>query len=284
MKISRIFNNNSVGAVLPDGREAVLVGPGLGWNKHRGDTVDDSQVEKRYILEGGPESQGMRSILVALPWEIVELTATIAKRLSGRHGIELSSVVEIGLADHLAAAFGRVDTHTTLSNNLLFETKATYRREFKISLDVLEWTEEITGKRLPLDEAGFITLHLVNAGLTGDMVETQRIASAVAGVMEIVRQWMPLGLPSEQSHVERFLTHLKFVLRRLTENTQLSGSHRNMFEMLKISEPESFDGANRIATYLEQSFGDELSSEEVLDLMIHLSRLRHAGPEEAAGN
>lgn len=48
MKISRIFNNNSVGAVLPDGREAVLVGPGLGWNKHRGDTVDDSQVEKRY--------------------------------------------------------------------------------------------------------------------------------------------------------------------------------------------------------------------------------------------
>lgn len=276
MKISRIFNNNSVAALMPDGREAVLVGPGLGWNKHRGDQVDEANVEKRYILEQGQDLHGMRSILVSLPLEIVELTTTIAERLSREHNIELTPVVEIGLADHLAAAFDRLESETTLSNNLLFETKATYRQEFEIALDVLEWSEELTGKRLPIDEAGFITLHLVNAGLSGNMMETQRIASAVAGVMEVVRAWMPFGLPADQSHIERFLTHLKFVLRRITENAQLVGSHRNMFEMMQVSEPESFECANRIAQYLHRTFGDELSSEEVLYLMIHLARLHHS--------
>ncbi|MFT0848485.1 PRD domain-containing protein [Actinomycetaceae bacterium L2_0104] len=277
MKISRIFNNNSVGVVLPDGREAVLVGPGLGWNKRRGDAVNEVQIEKRYILEQNQQSQGMRSILVSLPLEIVELTSAIARRLSQLHHIDLSPVVEIGLADHLAAAFERLDTRIELSNNLLFETKATYRREFEIALEVLEWTEDLTGRRLPLDEAGFIALHLVNAGLTGNMMETQRIASAVTGVMAIVREWMPLGMPSDQSHIERFLTHLKFVLRRLTESTQLSGSHENMFAMMKVSEPESFDCAVLIAAYLQRTFGDELSTEEVLYLVIHLARLRHGG-------
>lgn len=277
LRITKVFNNNSVAATLPDGREAVLVGPGLGFNKHRNDPVDLEQVEKRFILEATAENEGMASILVSLPYAVVELTSEIAARLHDRYKLLLPSVVEIGLADHLAAALDRLTATTPLFNNLLFETKATYRQEFEMALEVLDWVEELTGRRLPLEEAGFITLHLVNAGLTGNMVETQRTATAVHGVMEIVREWMPKTANLGSSNIERFLTHLKFVIRRLSENAQLSGKHKNLFAMLRNTEPESFDCATSVATYLNQAFGTVLSEEEVLYLMIHLARLQHAG-------
>ncbi len=282
MRISRVFNNNSVGAILPDGREAVLVGTGVGFDKRRGDEVDPAQVEKRFVLESTPESQGMRSILVALPYPVVELTARITTRLAERHNIQLSPAVEIGLADHLAAALDRLSSETSLYNNLLFETKATYRQEFQIALEVLDWVEELSGNRLPLDEAGFITLHLVNAGLTGNMMETQRTASAVQGVMEIVRAWMPPTAALDAGHVERFLTHLKFVVRRIFEDTQLVGGHENLFTMLRRTEPDAFECAESIAVFLHDAFGAELTREEILYLVIHLARLQHAADPNSA--
>ncbi|MFJ4268626.1 PRD domain-containing protein [Paenarthrobacter nicotinovorans] len=277
MKIDRIFNNNSVGAKLADGREAVLVGPGIGFNKHRGDEIDTAQVEKRFILEPSDAENGMRAVLISLPYPVVELTGRIAVRLEKRHEMRLTPAVEIALADHLAAALKRLEDQTTLFNDLLFETKAAYRQEFRLALEVLDWVEELSGQRLPMDEAGFITLHLVNAGLGGNMAETQRIASAVRGVLEIVRIWMPSTGALGSDHIERFLTHLKFVARRLSEGGQLSGGHEELFLMLSRSEPECFECAQQIAGYLHDVLGAELSRQEVLYLMIHLSRLRNAG-------
>lgn len=218
----------------------------------------------------------MRSILVALPYDVVELTARIAARLAERHQLSVSAVVEIGLADHLAAALDRERSGTNVYNDLLFETKATYRQEFQIALEVLDWVEEWSGQRLPLDEAGFITLHLVNAGLTGDMAQTQRVTSAVQGVMGIVREWMPHTTGADPGHVERFLTHLKFVVRRLSENAQFVGGHDEVFDMLERSEPEAHRCAVAVAAYLADRFDTNLSREEVLYLMLHLARLRHA--------
>lgn len=276
MRIQRVFNNNSVGAMLPDGREAVLVGPGVGFNKRRGDEVDVSQVEKRFVLEPAEAGEGMRAILVSLPYPVVELTARVSERLAERHRIQLTPAVEIGLADHLAAALDRLATETSLFNDLLFETKSTYRQEFQIALEVLDWIEELSGCRLPLDEAGFITLHLVNAGLTGSMVETQRTATAVRGVMEIVRAWVPSAASVDPSHFERFLTHLKFVVRRISERSQLRGGHHDLFVMLCRTEPEAHECAVAIAAFLQESYGAELSQEEVLYLVVHLARLRHS--------
>lgn len=279
MRISRTFNNNSVEVVLPDGRSAVLVGPGVGWEKRRGDEVDPAQIEKTFVLDASTAGEGMRSLLVSLPYPVVELTARISERLAEQHNIQMTPAVEIGLADHLAAALDRLASDTSLYNNLLFETKATYRQEFQIALHVLDWVEELSGKRLPLDEAGFITLHLVNAGLTGNMMETQRTAAAVHGVIEIVREWMPSVAAIDPGHFERFLTHLKFVVRRISEGAQLVGGHADVFTMLRRTEPDSYDCARRVADFLYRSYGSELSQEEVLYLMIHLARLRHAGEE-----
>ena len=49
MIATKVFNNNAVATVHPDGREAILVGSGIGFGRRPGDTVDEKKIEK-YIL------------------------------------------------------------------------------------------------------------------------------------------------------------------------------------------------------------------------------------------
>ncbi len=48
MKIVRILNNNSIVAKDENQQEFVLLGAGLGFNKARGDSVDESKIEKKF--------------------------------------------------------------------------------------------------------------------------------------------------------------------------------------------------------------------------------------------
>ena len=40
MQAVKVFNNNAVSVVMPDGREAILVGNGLGFGRRPGDVID----------------------------------------------------------------------------------------------------------------------------------------------------------------------------------------------------------------------------------------------------
>jgi len=142
--------------------------------------------------------------------------------------------------------------------------------------------EELSGTRLPLDEAGFITMHLVNAGLTGGMATTLKTAEALRGAMAIVRESLPGALSEDSIHYARFLTHLKFVIQRISDHAQLTGGHEELYQMLLRSDPESFATAERIAEYLARTYQVQLSQEEVLYLVIHVARLRHAEDAERA--
>lgn len=281
MRIHRLFSNNCVGVLLDDGAEAVLIGRGIGYARRKGDRVDPTQVEKRFLLEPEDVSRGLRNVLVALPYDVVALTAEVVRRLSARHGITVTAPVEIGLADHLATAIDRIRSGTPLANNLLFETKASYRSEFTVALDVLEWVEELSGYELPLDEAGFIAMHLVNAGLTGSMTETLRTTGILNGAMEIVRTSLASALSTDSPHYARFLTHLKFVLQRLSDHTQLTGGHASVYDDLRLNEPEAFDCATHVADYLGEQYGVRVSEEEVLYLLLHVARLRGAARTSA---
>jgi beta-glucoside operon transcriptional antiterminator len=273
VRIAKVYNNNVV-AVLDDGAEVILVGRGLGYRKRRGEEVDEAAIEKRFHLAETAAGAGARGILVDLPYEVITLTSAIAEHLARTEGIGLSGPVEIGLADHLAAAIARLEQGIPLYNNLLWETKATYPGEFAVALRVLDVVRQQTGHVLPLDEAGFVTMHLVNAGLTGDMAETLIVVRALQDVLAIVQDELELAVRQDSPHYVRFLTHLKFVLQRLTAKAQLSGQHEELFEAQRRSDPVAYRCARRVADYVGGKFEVEVSEEEQLYLMIHVARLR----------
>lgn len=46
MKAVKVYSNNSVSTVFPDGREAILIGSGIGFGKRPGDEIDTRRIEK----------------------------------------------------------------------------------------------------------------------------------------------------------------------------------------------------------------------------------------------
>jgi len=272
MIIAKVYNNNVV-AVTDDRREVILIGRGIGFQKKRGDSVDPEQIEKRFHLTAEASAAGIRGILVDVPYQIIVLTGNVTDYLQRVHGITLTDAVEIGLADHLDAAIKRLQSGINLYNDLIWETKATYRHEFRVALGVLDLLRK-EGYALPLDEAGFIAMHLVNAGIGGDMNERLVMARALREVLAIVQREIPNVVDVDSSHFLRFLTHVKFVLQRMTERTLLSGQHGHLFATQRTSDPTSYACTQEIGEYLSDKFGIALSDEEQLYLMVHLARLR----------
>jgi len=51
VKITKVINNNIVVSRDDSQREVVLMGKGLGFQKHVGQTIDPKKIEKTYIMK-----------------------------------------------------------------------------------------------------------------------------------------------------------------------------------------------------------------------------------------
>jgi beta-glucoside PTS system EIICBA component len=197
------------------------------------------------------------------------LPKTVAPRLA-----VLPAAVEIGLADHINASLNRLDQGIPLHNSMLWETRASYPDEFAVALEVLDLVESGTGKRLPIDEVGFITMHLVSNAVMSRTGQSYQIALTLRDIEAIIEADTGVAPDGSSAAYVRFLTHLKFVLQRLTERTQFSGNFDQMFTAQKTADPQGWACARRIADFLESRYQTVISDEETLYLMIHLARLR----------
>ena len=279
-RVERVINNNVI-AVLEADREVILTGRGLGYGQHPGGTYDPSRVERRFVLDDDRSAAGFTAVIAELPYDVLVLSNRIADHLAQVLGLTLTSAIQLALADHIQFAVERLAKGQRLENALLWELKSTYRSEFTAALEILDMVREATGVVLPVDEAGFITMHLVNAELTGDMSASLGTATAVADIVALVRDWLGVPLASDSVAYARFLTHVKFAVQRIDEGRLLVSTDSTLYEMVRGQDPRSYDCAVAIAEYVRGRYGIELPDEEMLYLMVHVNRLRHRDGEPA---
>ncbi len=271
--IKQIYNNNIVLAVGADGVDVVLVGAGVGYHTGRGRRVDESRVEREFHLTG-PSRDGVFRVLLELPYPVLRAVSRVSRLLSTTYGISLPPAVEVGLADHIAQAIRRIDEGMPLYNSMLWETKMTYPTEFAIALHALDVIHEELGRKLPLDEAGFVTLHLVNAGLVGDPVRAMTLGNAMRAIIDIVRADLGIAVDGSTVNSARFLTHIKFVVQRLTRNRVHHGAADEYFQSVIRDNAELYACAEHIGAYLDTEFAAQITQEERIYMMLHLITLR----------
>ena len=89
--------------------------------------------------------------------------------------------------------------------------KGFYNHEYLISVEALQIIERHTGIHLPIDEAGFIALHFVNAEMDSIGIgQTQEMMKVIQNIVNIVKYHFNIELNENSIHYERFITHLKF--------------------------------------------------------------------------
>lgn len=270
--ITKIFNNNIVSAVGEDGEDVILVGAGVGYLASKGHVADESRIEREFHLTGALRGGAYR-ILVELPYDIITAVSAASQDLAQRHGVVLTAGVEVALADHISQAVTRARTGTSIYNSMLWETKMTYPREFAMALEVLDVIRRELGTKLPLDEAGFVALHLAHSGLLDTPESGLALGATLHDIIELVETELGVSLDQSSPTITRFLTHVKFVVQRVTRSQTYSGEFDDFFAALKKEREHLYLTAVHIGDYLADRYGASLSEEEHMYLVLHLYRL-----------
>lgn len=272
MRIEHVFNNNII-RVRDGDLEVIVTGLGIGFHARAGDLVDEAKIEKRFVLEQSAGAPLVDALVADLPYEILQLADRLSSLASEQVGLVLKPYGHFALADHLNAAIERSRNGERLDNPLLWEIRSAYREEFTLALEMLRVVSEHAGFALPIDEAGYLTMHLVNASLTGSMPATLRATETVQTIIKIVREEIGIAAPPSSNEFLRFVTHIKYFVQRLEEGKPLQGTDDEMFDLLRARDAKVYAAARAIAAYAQGKYLLEVPHEEVLYLMLHIHRI-----------
>ncbi|OXT09066.1 transcription antiterminator LicT [Thermoanaerobacterium thermosaccharolyticum] len=272
MIIEKIFNNNAIVAKDSDNRELVVMGRGIGFKKSVGEKVDETLIEKIFILKQKDASEKFKLLLEDVPTEYVSICYDIIEYAKNMLNTKLNDYIYVTLTDHIYNAIKMFDEGLENPNPLIWEIKKFYPKEFQVGLKALEFIEDELNKKLPDDEAGNIALHLINAQINSSFNKVENVAEQtkkIHDILNIVMYTYGITLDEKSISYERFITHLRFFFQRLNKKEQLKEVDDYLFKKVKTKYKKAYDCMLKIEKYLET----ELSNEEKLYLTLHIQRV-----------
>ncbi|MNM25109.1 Transcription antiterminator LicT [compost metagenome] len=274
MIIEKILNNNVLLTKNHKGKEVIVMGRGLAFNKAAGDSVDEHKVDKIFVLSTNEFTERLTDMLSDIPVAHLELANEIVTHANAVLGKVLSDNIYLTLTDHIHFALQRYEKGIEMKNAMLFEIKRFYQKEFTIGLEALKMIRQSTGISLGEDEAGFIALHFVNARVDGnDMKITMKMTQIVQDILNIVSYHFRIVLDENSLNYSRFLTHLQYFAMRMLRGEAKNSGEEFLFNQVKATYTDAFSCVLKINDYLEKTQHQSLSKDEQVYLAIHIHRV-----------
>lgn len=270
MKAVKVFNNNVIATVMEDGREAVIVGSGIGFNKRPGNLVDESKAEKIYYVQNRLQTRFLQ-LLENTTSEALQAAEDILD-YAVKQGMALNNQVIVSLTDHISFALERMEQGVLLPNLMLSEIKMLYPREFAAGKWAIRHIRELCAIQLPEDEAGYIALQLANASMDENVAYD--ILKFVKGATDVIKETYGLTLEGEQLETMRLTTHLKFLAQRILKQGQWQDEDmEDIYDLLLGRHPKNRECIERLTVYTESTFHYRLNRQEIIYLLVHLTKI-----------
>ena len=278
MIIKKIFNNNAVVAKDCANREIVAMGCGIAFKMNIGEVLDESKIEKTFILKEKEASERFKLLLEDVDSEIVSLCYDIIEYAKNILDVELNDYVYVTLTDHINNAIKLQKDGFNTSNVIIWEIRKFYSKEYAIGIKALEFIQEELGVELPEDEAGNIALHLINAQVNkrcNIKKDVSKQTKMINDILNIVRYTYNINLDENSLSYERFITHLRFFFQRLNkkefycDEENEEDSEDFLLNRVKKKYKNAYSCMLKVEKYLEI----ELSNEEKLYLTLHIQKV-----------
>lgn len=272
VKIARIINNNVISSTDDRGKEVVVMGKGIGFQKKAGDEVASEKIEKIFSLPEESRNQ-FETLLKDMPYEHMQLAEEIIHYATEALGKKLNKNIYITLTDHLNYAIERKKQGVELQNAFLWEIQKFYQKEYQIGLHALAIVKERIGVELSVDEAGFLALHVVNAEMDADLKQSVTMPGVIKDILNIIKYTMGKDLDENSLSYERLVTHLKFFLQRVIKKEAYPNKSDIMCQTIREHCPDEWGCACKIRDYINNKFSHETSEEELMYLTVHINRV-----------
>lgn len=268
MKIKSLLNNSALIACKEKGEEVVLIGKGISFNKHPGDEVDPSKIEKEFQMHSLKTNQ-LLELIETIPDKYLEVSSTIVRYASKKLKKELDKSIYVTLTDHIHSAIERYQEGIELSFGMMEELKHLFPKENEIARWALDYINAVCDVNLPEDECGFMAVHLISAqSQNTDLSLAKKVMKIVSDVSVIVQRRYGENIDQDGLFYSRFMTHLKYFAIRYLNHTQIDTDDlcfqfNREFEQIQ-------DCVSEVSEMMEQKYHDKLSAYEENYLKLHI--------------
>ncbi|TXJ87355.1 PRD domain-containing protein [Enterococcus gallinarum] len=274
MVIGKILNNNVVVSTNDAGEEVIYMGRGIAFKKKIGDVIDDTFVEKEFVLKDSFTANQFQQLFADIPAEEVEVVKQVVDEAEQVLGVELSPNIYLTLTDHIHYALMRAREGIEIPNPLLFETRKFYPKEYAIAAKAVERFEKNFGVSLPEAEKGFIAFHIVNSEqANGTMETTMQAVEIVRDVLAIISRFYGKVFNPDSLNYQRITTHLHYFAQRYLSDDLSGEKDEFLFELIQAKYPKAFQTVQRINEYLIKTYGKPIGESEMIYLTIHIERV-----------
>ena len=274
MKIDKIINNNIVSAIEADGKEVVIMGRGLGFGLKPGKEIPEGKIEKVFRLDSQNSTDKFKELLANLPLEHIQASTEIINYAKSVLNRRLNQSIYITLTDHINFAIERFKERMVFTNPLLNEIKTFYKEEYLVGEYAVALIERRIGIKLPVDEAGFIALHIVNAEYNTVMRDTIDITNLIQNVVKIVKEYFSMDLDETSLNYQRFVTHLRFLAQRIIGGEMLNSENPEFNQLISQMYPEEYACSLKLKDYIQVTYHHDVTEEETAYLAVHIKRIR----------
>lgn len=282
MKYVKNFNNNAALVQDAQGAEWVVLGNGVGFGQHAGDTIDDTKVA-RYFKADAEHRDSLDNLQNFDP-DLTDATLAVVKTVEATLGVKFSDYQYLILADHIDFATKRANSGVNLSDPASrWEVRRLFPKEFEAAREAILQLNAALGVDLPEDEASFLTYHFVNVeNEQVNLQDTIAISQLTASVIKIVQLQYQITLDAESFNYSRFVSHLRFFFIRMLKGDQEPSEtlDPSLLLLMQTKYPKEYGVVEIITKYLQKQRGWHLAENDQVYLTLHVWRVTHRDETE----
>lgn len=270
LKIKKILNNNAV-LLKKDGKDYIWLGTGIGFKKKAGESADIEKIEKVFVMQQNTTAERFSELLENIPLEYIKLSDDIIEMAKSKLSIEMSDTIYVSLTDHIDNSIKLHKEGINIGNQLSWEIKKFYSKEFDVGMKAIEMIKERTGVEFSQFEAGNIAMHLINAQLSTSFNQSEEalsIAKKIKDILSIIRMHNKVEIDEDSLAYDRFITHLRFFFKRLTRTNKQEETNLLLAHII-----ENYSAAYETVLLIEQYLKVTLNDDEKMYLSLHVQKL-----------
>lgn len=262
-------------ALTDDGKDEVIVmSLGIGFKKKKGDIFSKAEAQKIFILQDEEVKGRYKELLKGADPVSFELAEDIISYATEKYQMKLNDIIHVTLADHIDGLLKRIREDMNLTNQLTMEIKRIYSNEFEVGEYGIKRIFEKIGICPIQDEAAFIALQFVNnqSNLHVEGQEVKVTLRFVSDVLNLVQQYFKITIEENSFSYYRFVTHLKFLCKRLYSG-DVYRDDPGLYETVSKAYPEATACVEKIIHFIQLKYKKDASTEEKAYLIIYVEKL-----------
>lgn len=268
-KAQEIITNNIVRATDKSGGEVLLIGKGIGYNRHKNDLISEKAAHNIFALKDEQEQALYKQLIRTTSLSLIELVNNVIDFIQDNVNEPINEHIHIALTDHISHMVRRCKMGVPLSNPFELEIENLYPKEYEIAKDVVETLTKELAIPIPKGEISFITLHIVSACSSESLAEVSRHTHLILKLVEIIEDNLMCKLDRKSLNYVRLVTHIRFAIERVERNEKLDAPEEFAC-ILKDRYKELYALAYKLVKIMQTELKKEVMPAEIVYLTIHL--------------